>query len=717
MNRARRPQAWRLQLILAMAVLVVGTRSTVTGQTGRIPSEPGTAKVGRVPLDPAFFQSAAAPQQPLTFRSSVKLIDIDVLVTDRDGHFIRDLTRDDFEILEDGKKQEVAAFSFVDLPIESAAAAPAAKTSMAEPDVVSNAAASGRIFALLLDSPSSRICSSSADYIPLVRRVANSFIDQFLAPGDQAAVMHVLGSYKMAQTFTTSKSLLHAAVDRYGTGLTGSVASLSNPLDNDSLDGPTGNEQAARQMETYKTLEDLATRLGSVTGRRKTILWVGAQMRFSPPVCPDTMPPRQPSDPIRNTKVDCEAVRARWASIDGTYRDAIVAATRNNVVIHAIDACGLTTVLGGGQDHPGDSAELDRAAALRQVADDTGGLSVVGTNNFAGGFQNIVRESSTYYVLGYAPPVEYKDGKFHSVQVRVKRPGAQVRSRKGYTAPRADKVATISSTLPDAVSDAVRDALRAPLSVRGLALDFFTTSFKGAGREQSVVVGGRVTGQLQLEGKQEIALSYQVFTLEGRVQTGEFKTFALDLQPDTRTRVAANGLHFVDRIALPPGRYEIRYAVNQAGGAIGSVVMSLEVPAFDEELSVSGIARASRATTGNLILRDDADLHERLGASATSDRKFPAGDSLNAYFEVYSNDPKATADDLTVSGVLTTAEGKEVGRGDARLQVEKAAEGRWPYMVEFELSDVPAGNYVLSINVTSPRRKEPVQRRIPIAVE
>jgi VWFA-related protein len=694
-------------MVLAALILVMVLRPSVGGQGGQAP---------------APSSGAAAPQQPLTFRSSVKLFDVDVLVTDRDGHFIRDLTRDDFEILEDGKRQEVAAFSFVDLPIETAVAAPITKTPTPEPDVVSNATSSGRIFALLLDSPSSRICPGSLDYIQLVRRVANGFVDQFLAPGDQAAVMHVLGTYKMAQTFTTSKSLLHAAVDRYGTGLTGGLGSVA-PLSQDdtSLEGPTGAEQANQQMETFRTLEDLATRLGSVTGRRKTIVWIGAQMRFAVPDCPDTMPPRQPADPLRNTKTDCDAVRARWASIDGAYHDAISAATRNNVVIHAVDACGLTTVLSPGQSAGGSApalnSDLDRMSALRQVAEDTGGLSVVGTNNFTGGFQNIVRESSTYYVLGYAPPIDYRDGKFHSIQVRVKRPGAQVRSRKGYTAPRADKAATVAPTLPAAVSDAVRDALRTPLSVGGLALDFFTTPFKGSGGTQSVVVGGRVSGRLQLDGRQEIALSYQVLTLEGRVQTGEFKTFALDLQPDTRARVAAKGLSFVDRIALPPGRYEIRYAVNQQGGAIGSIVLPIEVPGFDDALSVSGIALASSATTGNLILRDDADLHERLGASATSDRSFPAGDTLNAYFEVYSNDAKVASDDLTVSGVLTAAGGKEVAHGDARVQTDKATDGRWPYTVEFDLSDLPAGSYVLSIDVVSARRKEPIQRHIPIVVQ
>jgi hypothetical protein len=66
-------------------------------------------------------------------------------------------------------------------------------------------------------------------------------------PGDQVAVVHVDGTYTDAQTFTTNKRLVLAAIERAGRGLSGV--------------GGTGPEIAARELSTYRTIEDLPRRL------------------------------------------------------------------------------------------------------------------------------------------------------------------------------------------------------------------------------------------------------------------------------------------------------------------------------------------------------------------------------------------------------------------------------------------------------------------------
>ena len=65
-------------------------------------------------------------------------------------------------------------------------------------------------------------------------------------------------------------------------------------------------------------------------------------------------------------------------------------------------------------------------------------MPVIGTNDFSRAFADIVRDNSTYYLLGYDPTTERRDGKFHEITVRVKRPGLTVRARRGYLAPTAD---------------------------------------------------------------------------------------------------------------------------------------------------------------------------------------------------------------------------------------------------------------------------------------
>jgi VWFA-related protein len=648
----------------------------------------GTGVIAQIPSPAATRQD-----QTPTFRSVVKLIDIDVYVTDKNGRFVKDLTKDDFEIVEDAKAQTIQAFTFVDLPTPLATA-PAPRVSI-EPDVTTNQNTEGRLYVIVMDSPSTYNASGAVAgvaYATFAQRVANRFVADFLQPGDLAAVVHTQGTFNDSQSFTSSKERLRSSIERYGQGLSGDIE-------------VTAPEMVRRHLDTYRTLEDVANRLGAITGRRKAILWIGAQLRFEVPECD----PRAVGPKVGLAGLECQ-LNLRWGPIQNAHRDAMAAANRNNVAIYAIDPSGLTPELG--------RQEMDRRAALQVVAEDTGGLSVVGTNNFTGGFTNIVRDNSTYYVLGYSPTTEYRDGKFHAVKVRVKRPGVYtVRSRKGYTAPAPETRVAEGVPPPAGASAAARDALHLPIPTKGLVVSLFTAPFKGSAREHSVVIGGEVSGELLLDGKREVALSYQVFTLENHVQVGEYKTFALTLQPDTRANVQAHGLHFVDRLSLPPGRYEIRYVVDQPGGSVGSVVAPIVVPKFDEALALSGVVLASNSTAENFTVHDVAEVRERLGADPTSVRTFPRGDTLSAFVEVYSDDERLTADDLDMTGRLTDAKGIELAREEGRLRSqEKLSDRRWSYTVSLGLGDIPAGSYLLTIEASSRRRKDPVHRTIPIAI-
>src|ERR1700674_2882336 len=79
---------------------------------------------------------SALPQTP-TFKVQVDYVDVDVLVTDGQGRFVHDLTRDDFQVFEDGNRQTIANFSVVDIPTERAAR-PLSTTEQIDPDVESN---------------------------------------------------------------------------------------------------------------------------------------------------------------------------------------------------------------------------------------------------------------------------------------------------------------------------------------------------------------------------------------------------------------------------------------------------------------------------------------------------------------------------------------------------------------------------------------------------
>ena len=140
--------------------------------------------------------------------------------------------------------------------------------------------------------------------------------------------------------------------------------------------------------------------------------------------------------------------RASWIAaldMDSDLREVYDAANRNNVAIYAVDPRGLPGFefdINEGIGLQTDSKYLNSTMdTLRLLADQTDGRAIVNRNDLAVGMKQITRDSSAYYLIGYNSSEAPTDGKFHNIRVRVKRPGVQVRARKGYWALTADDAA------------------------------------------------------------------------------------------------------------------------------------------------------------------------------------------------------------------------------------------------------------------------------------
>jgi VWFA-related protein len=377
-------------------------------------------------------------QPPLTFRVEVNYVEVDAIVTDAQGNTVTNLALDDFEVLEDGRPQKVTAFSLVDIPIERAerplfAAAPI------EPDVQDNTTADGRLYVIVLDD-----LHTSFTNTPRVKVALRQFLERNFGTNDRAAVVYTSGRGQDGQDFTNNPRLLMAAIDRFtgrnlasataerlsGTGSCGIPRSggasgiAGSGLSND----PCEAERGFNARTALSGIRKLAEFMAGVRGRRKTMLLV--------------------SEGISYDIYDIFNNRSASVVVDET-RDAIAAATRGNVSIYAIDPRGLAgfddiASIGGVTDDTrtdaaarGILSELQLSQnSLRTIATETGGFAAVNRNDFSDAFARIVRENSSYYLLGYYPTNDRRDGRFRRIEVRVKRPGLQVRSRRGYVAPR-----------------------------------------------------------------------------------------------------------------------------------------------------------------------------------------------------------------------------------------------------------------------------------------
>jgi len=166
---------------------------------------------------------SAQPQRPM-FRTQVEYVEVDVLVSDAEGHFVPDLKKEDFVIREDGKAQTIRAFSMVNVPIQREDI-PIFVDRPILPDVASNEHAfDGRIYVLILDDLHVDPTRSQK-----AKNAARKFIQENLASNDLMAVMTVGGSEPVTQEFTSNKELLFGAVDNFiGTKLESSTIARNN---------------------------------------------------------------------------------------------------------------------------------------------------------------------------------------------------------------------------------------------------------------------------------------------------------------------------------------------------------------------------------------------------------------------------------------------------------------------------------------------------------
>ena len=592
---------------------------------------------------------AQSPQPRPTFRAGVQNIEVDVLVTDQKGNAVRGLTKEDFTLIEDDKEQRITSFSFVDLPIESPAARAAAAKAV-EPDVATNTG-EGRMYVMLFSGTDERS-----------RLVARRFVEQAVGPNDQMAVIHVHGNMSAAQGFTRSRLLLLAAIDRldYAGPEAGGCTTPACP---------------------FEVLEEVSKRLGLINGRRKVVLW------FDPP-----------SVFIPGTSAN--AIAAYFAQ-----RDALRAATRNNVAVYPVSTRGLTTDLG--------PSSLAYKAGLRVLSDETGGETIVESNNFTPLFQAFVRDNSTYYLLAYEPTVEHRDGKFHKLAVQVRnRPGLTVRARSGYYAPEPDNKAKPEPAVVEGLSRDTAQAVRMPSSVGELGVDLFATPFKGTGSNGSVVIGAQMRGaDLVLGAGESMEIAYQAANTEGTVTPGKFHVLKLDFTADSRTAIVREGVRVIDRLELPKGRHQVRFAVHQPNGKTGSVVADVEIPDYKAPLTLSGVAIGSQVTATHRTLLSDGPLKSVLSLDPTTVRRFTRRDVISAFVEAYT-DPRR-GEQAIVTTRVTTAKG-----GRARVTPEIAPApgepGRAGYLTRLRLADLAPGDYLLIVEAKT--RDTTAMRQVPFAV-
>jgi VWFA-related protein len=529
----------------------------------------------------------------------VNFIEVAAVVTDSEGRFVSSLTRDDFQVLEDGTPQEIAAFTLVDIPQRPRRRTP--RGTVLEPDVPTNQMSSGRLFVLLVDD-----LRTPREGRVLQLRRARDFVEA-LGEGDLAAVLYSSARQRSVGFTTSRKTLLEALEPSEG----------RRPDDVSIPDLQIVDIQSSLGM-----IEGAAGLLQGVTGRRKAVVYFGPASNYDLTQMFDS---RSES-------------RDRSYDIMMALRATVGAANRAGVSLYMVDPQGLVAPSGerievqwdatSSQDsRAGLGAEFAQRESLHFLADGTGGFAIYNTNAPAESFDRILDDNSRYYLLAYYPTNTRRDGKDRTIEVRLTDPSLRVRARKGYRAPRGSAPPRSSIEGPRGVAKEVVDLLRSPVPIAELPLQGTAVSISGPEGRLAVVLelDASVLSFEEEEGRfrAEVDLGFFLLDENGSIAEGSGRKARLDVDGEELERLRQQGLRAMATLPAEPGRSQIAVAAREnASGKSGLLYWHVGVPR-DDTPSLSDIVLTSAEESSVPVLG-----REQLELVPTTRREFSRNDEL-----------------------------------------------------------------------------------------
>ena len=450
-------------IVLAMLLTIV----VVTGHAQQpAPALPDDAQQApRDQPDPAVDPDQDEPQtEPVpVFRSEINFIRVDTIVTDDDGNHVADLDVSDFEVYEDGELQTVETFDRVEIgAVPEPGARPPTQLSNRNDDEREAARSDVRVFVIFFDDYHVRFENAQRASMQLTQ-----FLENNLRPADLVAVMYPLTPVSELRFTRNHRSVISQVEDFFGRKYD---YEPRNMFEQQYWQYPVETVELVRNQVSLSALNGLMVRLGGLREGRKSVLLVSeGYTNYVPPQLRNT---DGQYNPYRFDPNAAESVYERThqlftdAGLVLRLRRLFQAANRFNTSIYSLDPRGLA--MGEYDLSQPDIAYRTNRRVLRTTQDtlhvlseQTDGRAIVNRNDLVPGLQQMMRDSSAYYLLGYTSSGAPIDGRFHEIEVRVKRDDVQVRSRKGYWAVTERDVERALSTEADAPPRAVDVALSA----------------------------------------------------------------------------------------------------------------------------------------------------------------------------------------------------------------------------------------------------------------
>lgn len=593
--------------------------------------------------------SAAAQTKPAADNDDVvritsNLVQVDVVVT-KDGKPVTNLNADDFEIYEDGKRQNITNFAFISnvSPRNSSSSSEKAETAETTvPDAPPGPVKQDvprRTIAVVVDD-----LGLSFESMTQVRKQLQKLVTEQLQPNDLVAIVRTSGEIGTLQQLTNDRRLLARSVDQLRWNVCSRMGMALFPRNGQAgigFDWDSCEDEEASRRQTKHALHIVLDGLARLPGR-KSLIFMSDDLPFSRQ---DWTSPYESAIAVGSINTIGQQSQNRGDDLRRISEKAI----RASVVFYSVDTQGLQYTGQTAADNAKPPRFVDPNffnSVLRQrfykmqerkegaelIAKQTGGFQVTNSNGFQ--LDRIVEDQSGYYLLGYRPSEETFNRRFHQIKAKVTRSGVSVRTRSGFFGVSEEEIKKSQLTSLDENNL----ALISPFAAKDLELSL-TSFFANSKAEGSVVrsfiyldaanltftsVNDRHETSLELHGV--------IFGENGAVEEQLKHTAVLSLRESEYQQALRDGLRLrLDMPAKHPGSFQVRIAVRDAKSMkIGSAGQFVAVPDLKtKQLALSGV-----------VLRDEAEAVSQTAVmAAPATRRLHVNSDLRFSFVVYNANP------------------------------------------------------------------------------
>lgn len=665
------------------------------------------------------------------------LVLVDVVVTDKNGHPIPNLKREDFTVFEDKVPQKVGTFDYEDLS-GTFETVKGSSNKIEHPAELINLSKTPpeqvplqqfqhhRLMILFFD-----LSSMPVEDLIQAQASARKFIESQLSPADLVAVVVNASSLKVLQNFTNDPKALTETLQKLNIGDSANLAELGVSTSDDSttLDVSDPFTADETQFNVFNTDRKLAA-----------IESVGKMFRY----LPEKKFLIYYSSGISTTGVENQS----------QIRATVDTLNQSGTSMYAVDARGLIALPPGGDSSQGSasgnsnysgkavrdqySALANSQETLTTLALDTGGKVLQDTNDLGQVFEAVRKDSTSYYLLGYNSSNPKRDGKFRRIRVEVNIPGAHLKYRQGYFAPASftqfsktdkerhleDAVTTERpfSDIPFLIATnfirANTDQVYVPVSLKFTAADI---PFEQKGK--------KTQGSFDFIG--------QVRGAKNSVVSAVRDTIRIDWDPQTFQKISLGDIQYQTGFYLKPGKYDLKFLLREnQTGKLSTFEQVLDVPNYSRPgLSISSIILSSRLEPINQKANGVKKLVTFSGGSNAGSilpdllvidgnrlvpsiaKVFSSSDHLYIFFQLYVNPASKSVPDLTAS--LAFYKNGQLFRQAGKLQLDQFDEGSKDTItchLELPLSQFSKGDYALQVGVAEAGNKDYLQEKVQFAV-